>query len=411
MEQLIDKQFQTLIDEFTPLIHKYKIPKTHAANFENFNKEYKFNKSKFFRDIDNIETSILDIYKSRFNNIKHEQKNSYLSDTEISDFLEGKILKKTILSTEDLDKLKTEIHNLLNLDNPLISRKFLHLLSPEIINFIFKHKSTLFGSIEALLGNKENISFELGYFRTPPGMSNHYWHDDYTLFRNKVLKSDQHKGLILNLHLALSNVRKDSSPVCFLRGTENLVYARAALKYFYSNNIKIDEELLLKATFLTEELYSPGKKVKTNFIGLLPCYKYRLFQLQKLQKKFEIFFHEVNYGDFLIFSPHYMHTSPFINQDKVARESIVFRFLSDDYYNLRNVVTCKTLIKYLSFAKGRKIKFQEIKSALFYNYPDIHLNSKIYFNIYLNKKVGKVNNSSYPRIYFEDIHQFFNNGK
>ena len=167
--------------------------------------------------------------------------------------------------------------------------------------------------------------------------------------------------------------------------------------------------MFLKAIYLTENFYKPGRKIKINLLGLIPCFSYRLFQLKTLKKNFSIFFKELSCGDFLVFSPHYLHTSAYINHDKTAKESIVFRFMSNDHYNFRNKSTCRTLVKYLSFAKGRKIKFEEIKNTIFKNFPDIKLDSEILLNIYINKNLITVNNQLIPKIYLEDLWQFFQN--
>ena len=402
-------QFENLITKSTPLINDYIIPKDKAELFCAYKESYKSNKEFYFKDIEYIETPVLNSYKFLIekNNVTTENEN-YLSKSEIKKFLSGNILKKSINDVNSLNILKDEIHNLMEQqNNSLISHKFLYFFTPAVINFISKNKHSILGTIDSLLGKSEDISFELGYFKTMPGYCNQNWHDDYTLFKNKVLKQEQAKSLILNIHLALSDVKKESSPLTFIEGTNNLVYARSALKYFYQNHIKFDEELFLKATFLTEELYTPGKKVKLNFLGLLPCYAYRLFQLNVLKKSFDTFYHEANYGDFLIFSPHYMHSSPSVNTESSPRESLVFRFLSDDYFSFRNISTVKELIKYLSFAKKSNLSFEYIRNKLFYDYPNITPNSQIYLSIYLNKKLCNNKHNSYPKIYLEDLFKFF----
>lgn len=402
-------QFENLIIKSTPLINNYIIPKNKTKLFSDFKESYKYDKKWFFKHIKNIEIPVLNSYKSlvQKNNFAIKNKN-YLSNSEIEKFLSGGILKKTVNDIDSLNILKGELHNLIEQKNaPFISNKLLYFFTPSVINFIIKNKHSILGAVNSLLGQSEDISFELGYFKTIPGYCNQNWHDDYTLFRNKVPEQEQMQSLILNIHLALSDVKKESSPLTFLLGTDKLVYARAAIKYFHQNHIKFDEELFLKATYLTEELYIPGKKIKPNFLG--PCYSYRLFQLNVLKKVFNTLYHEVKYGDFLIFSPHYMHSSPSINTESSPRESLVFRFLSDNYFNFRNISTVKELGKYLSFAQKNKLSFEYIRNKLFYNYPNVTPDSQIYLSIYLNKKSCDYKYDSYLKIYLEDLFIFFNN--
>ena len=407
MTDMIQEQLEYILNLYLDRTRDFKIPDSHINKFNKFKKEYKEDKSDFYKDVTSIETPIMNEYKKVAQ--KSSSADKYLSNEEIEAFISGDVLRKSLDNSEDIPILKNEIARLLESDNPIVERRFLFLLSPVFINFLYKNKKHIIGTVNGLLGKENDISFEFAYFMTLPNQHSPYWHDDYTVLRNKIIPDNKAQPLLLNCLVTLTNVTKNSSPLCFLRGTEKLVYARAALKYFDENNIEFDEELFLKAIYLTENFYTPGKEIKANLLGLIPGFSYRLFQLKTLKKPFSMFFKELSCGNFLVFSPHYLHTSAYINQDKIAKESIVFRFMSNDHYNFRNKSTCKKLLEYLSIAKGRKLDFEEIKNTIFKNFPNIKLDSEILLNIYINKNFSTVNNQSTPKIYLEDLWKFFQN--
>ena len=408
---MIQEQLEFLLNLYSDRTRNYKIPNSHINTFNDFKKKYKEDKTNFYSDVTLIEKPIMNDYKKAVQkyDLLSSSNNTYLSNEEITTFLSGDVLKKSLDNSEDIPLLKNEIARLFESDNPLVERRFMFLLSPLFINFSYKNKKHIIGTVNSLLGKHDDISFEFAYFKTPPNQHSPYWHDDYTVLRNKIIPNNKEQTLLLNCLITLTNVTKNSSPLCFLRGTEELVFARAALKYFDENNIEFDEELFLKAIYLTENFYTPGKEIKANLLGLIPGFSYRLFQLKTLKKPFSMFFKELSCGDFLVFSPHYLHTSAYINQDKIAKESIVYRFMSNGHYNFRNKSTCKTLLEYLSFAKGREIDLKEIKRTIFKNFPNLKLDSEILLNIYINKDLSTVNKPSIPRIYLEDLWQFFQN--
>jgi ectoine hydroxylase-related dioxygenase (phytanoyl-CoA dioxygenase family) len=405
----LENNFTALINESTKHVQEYVISDDHAIPFKKFKKEYENNSDIFFQNIDKIETEILSVFcKPPHLFASDNLGKNYLSIKEIKRFIQGEILQKSITNASEVSQIKSEINTILKNNNPVIDAKYLHFLSPKLLKFIYDHRKTFFQPVASLFNKDKGISFEFAYFRVAPGLCNPYWHDDYTIFKNEVINPATKKSLIVNCHLALSNVTSNSSPLCFLKGTEDIVYARSALKFFTYSDIKFNKDLFLKATYLAEKLYIPGRKVKTNFIGLIPNYSYRLHQLQNLTRQLEIFFQEVQMGDFLIFSPNYMHTAAYINTEQLPRESITLRCLEDDYYNYRNIITCEKLTQLLSFALKKIIAFDRLKNSLFKRYDNLNLHTQIYSNIYINKEAHNKMNYKYPRIYLEDLYNFYN---
>jgi len=405
---MLQDDFDKLVKESAQYVQDYKIPEDHVDLFNTFKGQYETVPDLFFQNINQTETNILSQFsKKEYHFIDNKLGENYLSDQEIKKFTQGDILQKSVKDIDNINKIKIEIKSLLARNNPLISAKYLHFLSPKLIEFIYKNRKNFFQPIISLFNSDQDVSFEFGYFNVPQKSFNPYWHDDYTIFKNEIRNPKEGKSLILNCHIALSDVTEKSSPLCFIKGTENIVYARSALKFFTDQNIKFDKNLFLKSTYLAEKLYVPGQKIKANFIGLIPNYSYRLHQLKNSIHKMEIFFKESKQGDFLIFSPNYMHTSPYVNTQKVPRESMVLRCLEDDYYNYRNIITCGTVIQFISFALGKRIYLDQIKNILFKGYENINLDTKIYSNLYIRKPNNQEIKYNHPRLYLDDFYDLY----
>ena len=407
---IAQNQFEYLIQKFSALARNYEIPSSHTDIFKQFCLSYQ-NYEEFFIGIDNIESEILPIFAENVS--RNRECRASITSDEINNFLSGDIVVKTLCTKDVAQKLRHNIHNALLWNSTYtgssrLAPKLLHLLSPSIVQLIHDQHKLIVDTVGKLFGKSEDISFEPGYFNIQPGMHSMHWHDDYTLFCNTITGSSLDKRLLLNFHIALTDVFKASSPVCFLRGAENIVYARSAIKYFKDNNITFDEELLLKATFLTENLYRPGEEVKANFIGLIPSMSYRMYRSKYFNHKLSIFYNELKAGQVQIFSPHLCHTSPFINSTNQSRESLVLRFFASSEYNHRNIITIQDFVDALSFATNRTLTKDDIQSHFFHEAKNLDYDSKLCFNVYLNKS-SSCKELEYPRIYLEDLHSFFGN--
>lgn len=401
---IIQNQFEHLIQKFSVLVRDYKIPSSHTDAFKKFRLSYQ-NYEEFFAGIDNIECEVLPIFAE--NVTKNQECSTGITSNEIDDFLSGKIVVKTLCTKYVIEELRNNINDaLLKNSSSRLAPKLLHLLSPTIVQLICDQRHLIVDTVGKLIGKSEEVSFEIGFFSIQHGMHSVHWHDDYTLFCNTIAGLSLDKRLLLNFHIALTDVFKASSPVCFLRGTENIVYARSAVKYFKDNNIRFDEELLLKATFLTENLYRPGEEIKANFIGLVPSMSYRMHRSKYFNHKLSIFYNELKAGQVQIFSPHLCHTSPFINSTNHPRESLVLRFFAGSEYNHRNIITIKDFIDSLSFATAKTLTKDDIQDHFFQGVTKLDYNSKLCFNLYLNKS-STHQESQYPKIYLEDLHSFF----
>jgi len=403
---IVQNQFEHLIQKFSVLVRDYKIPSSHIDAFDKFRLSYQ-NYQEFFVGINNIECEVLPFFAKNVS--KNQGSSTGITSNEIDDFLSGDIIVKTLCTKYIIEGLRNNIHDALlrNKANRL-APKLLHLLCPSIIKLIHDQRHLIVDTVGRLLGKSEEVSFEIGFFSIQHGMHSVHWHDDYTLFCNTIAGSNLDKRLLLNFHIALTDVFKVSSPVCFLRGTENIVYARSAVKYFKDNNIKFDEELLLKATFLTESLYRPGEEVKANFIGLVPSMTYRMHRSKYFNHKLSIFFNELKAGQVQIFSPHLCHTSPFINSTDCPRESLVLRFFAGSEYNHRNIITIRDFIDSLGFATAKILTKDDIQDHFFQGVTNLDYDSKLCFNVYLNKSSDH-QESQNPKIYLEDLHSFFSN--
>ena len=400
--ETIYQQLENLATRFGSLVKDYKIPDSHTELFQDFMHDYK-NYDSFFNNIGQVETEILPIFA---NNIaQNASHNSALTKEDIAKFLSGDIIIKTICDKQKAKRLRKEIQTALESDNENVMTKLLHLCVPSIIGLIYSQYDLVVETVSKCFGKSEDISFEVGFFNISPGLNSVHWHDDYTLFCNKISGPNIDKRLLLNFHIALTDVTGNSSPVSFIKGAENIIYARSAIKYFTDNNVSFDKDLFLKATFLTENLYKPGEEVKANFIGLLPAIAYRMDQSKCCGKTLEIFCNELKAGQVQIFSPHLTHTAPFINKDNFARQSLVLRFFAGSDYNYRNVITVRQFMNSLSFAAARKLSIEDVQKYFFKGITNISYDAKICFNIYINKGIPL----NQPMIYLEDLHNFFQN--
>lgn len=398
--------FESLIQQTALTIQNFCIPLKHIEKYKAFYSQYTNNPTAFFERVGSVETEVLKHFCKDEPCFYHEKLGeSYLSFEEIQALKKGSLLKKSILNKSSIQLIRIAINNTLNANLSIAQGKYLHFLNSSILNFIYHNKQTFFQPVESLFNTNHNISFEFGYFRTSPGAHNPYWHDDYTIFKNDATLFQENQALILNCHIALSPVTAQSSPLCFMYGTQNIVYARSALKFFKENQLPFNEDLFLKAIYLGESLYKPGEKVKTNFLGLLPNYLYRLHQVQQDKVKFAVFFEKVQPGDFLIFSPNYMHTSPYKNTENTPRESIVLRCLADETYHYRNVISVENFREMVSFALGVEISINQLKKTLWKDHPcEISSSTSLHSNIYLHK--DEIDHShSFPRLYLEDLYR------
>lgn len=401
--QTIYQQLENLSIRFGSLVKAYKVPDSHTGLFQEFMFNYK-NYNNFYNHIAQIETEILPIFAN--NLFQNANYNTALTKEDIAKFLSGDIVIKTICDEQKAERLRQEIQTALESANESVMAKLLHLCVPTIIGLIYSQYDLVVDTVSKCFGKSEDISFEVGFFNISPGLNSVHWHDDYTLFCNKISGPNIDKRLLLNFHIALTDVTGNSSPVSFIRGAENIVYARSAIKYFTDNNVSFDKDLFLKATFLTENLYKPGEEVKANFIGLLPAIAYRMHQSKCCGRTFEIFYNELKAGQVQIFSPHLTHTSPFINKDNFARQSLVLRFFAGSDYNYRNVITVRQFINSLRFATAKQLSIEDVQKYFLKGITNISYDTKICFNIYINKGVSTI---EHPKIYLEDLHNFFQN--
>lgn len=398
--------FKRLITELSKQIDLYKIPKSNEADFENFKNEYA-NHEVFFRNIDDIEFDVSKYFHENFSLFDISQK--HYSNKDISNIGNGNILIKQVCDAYEANLLKTNIQDITFNISDKIDNKLLHFSIPKIIQLICDSKNEILSLSKKLLRDTKDLSFEVGYFKIDCGKSTGFWHDDYTLFSNKILNNNFWKKLLLNFHIALSDIKDEiSSPVSFIRGTEKIVYARAAIKFFIENNIKFDEEKFLKAVYLTENLYRPGEEIKANFIGMIPSLSYRYYKFEENPENYSVFFNKMKQGYAQIFSPHLMHTAPFENTQNIPRESLVLRFLAGGEYNFRNIVSLKDIIRNLSLAINRELKLSEFANHFFNNIENVSLNSKVYMNLFINKSEEyNTNTSDILRIYYDDLYKFF----
>jgi hypothetical protein len=410
MKELLLQQLEELVEKFLPLIKNFEIPESHLETFKKFKQDYHDDYEGFFNKIDKLEVEIFPAFSKIIKTNTNKEDLQFIDSSDIDNFLSGDIIVKTLFNKTEIASLRNSISRLLNSSYEANHRKLLHLLIPDIIKTLFASDSILKTAINFLDYDGADIAFELAFFSIKPGQINIHWHDDYSLFSNKVpdISNNINNRLLLNFHIALTEVTNQSSPLSFIKGTESIIYARPAIKYFKDNGIKFDENLFLKATFLTEYLYKPGQEVKPNFLGLLPSISYRLHQIKNLNQDLTIFFKELDAGMVQIFSPHLWHTSPFLNRNDIARESLVLRFFTSSDYHSTNLITIRELINHLSFAKERDVSLDEIKIFLFKQNSTLSLDSKLYTNIYINKNY-KSAESKYLKIYIQDLYNFFVN--
>jgi ectoine hydroxylase-related dioxygenase (phytanoyl-CoA dioxygenase family) len=406
VKDLLRNQLEELLERFSPLIENFEIPEYALQRFKKFKSDYYDNPNIFFDKVKKLEIEVFPAFSKIIKNNNDVKDLQFINSVDIDNFLSGNIILKTLLNKKETNILKEAITSVLNSSYEAKHPKLLHLLIPDIVKTLFASNIITETAIKFLSYPGSDISFELGFFSIKPGHNSVNWHDDYSLFCNKTPKiEDINKRLILNFHIALTDVKSNSSPISFIKGTESLVYARSATKYFKDNGIKFDKNIFLKAIFLTENLYKPRQEIKPNFLGLLPALSYRLHQIKNLNQELEIFFKELNAGMVQIFSPHIWHTSPFINESNIARESLVLRFfVSSDYHNT-NLITIQDLITHLSFAKSREVGLEEINAALF-KQENLSLGSQVYTNIYMGNK-DKDKKSKYFKIYVNDLYNFF----
>lgn len=403
-EETLQASFSFIIQELSKQIRSYTIPESHLRLFEEYKREYNQNRDEFFHGINSIETDIFSIFRERCSQSNQAKtRNDHLTSEETRQFLNGERLKRRAANHHEIHQLKDELGGVLSSNEPIIRAKFLPFLSPKLFMFISERRNLFFRPVESLLGSLKDVSFDFGYFRVNPGSSNPYWHDDYTLFKNEILDPETPQPLIVNCHLAISPVTKESSPLCFLQGSEKIVFARAAQKYFFENNIPHENELFLKSMFLSEQFYTPGQKVKANFLGLFPNLNYRLEKIIQGENHFEITFDPVEEGEFLIFSPHYLHTSLYENREGHPRESAVLRCFQGDYYCSKNVVSLREFAEMLSFANARELSLKEIQNH-FFPLHKMDGETKLISNIYIQKPEKPV---AEPRIYLDDLNSFF----
>jgi ectoine hydroxylase-related dioxygenase (phytanoyl-CoA dioxygenase family) len=404
----LQEDFESLAQQSARIVEEFPIPHVHTERYRAFKNQYAYEPDAFFEQVGSVETGVLERFCQGTPCFNYEKLGeNYLSCEEIESFKSGHILKKRADNREAIQAVMQDIHRILNTQSPLARGKHLHFLSPQVLSFIYFHRKVFFQPLESLFNTNQGISFEFGYFRTPPGARNIHWHDDYTIFKNDSRLSS-HGALILNCHIALSPVTSQSSPLCFMHGTPNIVYARSALKFFAGTPPFFDQELLLKATYLGEALYTPGEKIKTNFLGLLPNYVYRLDQVQKGNVKFSVFFETAQPGDFLIFSPNYMHASPYQNTESSPRESMVLRCFAEETYNYRNVMRMEDFREMVSFALGTEVSVGQIKHALWGDHPEVSSATYLNSSVYLHKNDGASSDSP-PRIYLEDLYHAYQN--
>lgn len=404
MKELLQNQLEELLERFSPLIENFEIPEYALERYKKFKSDYYDNPNIFFDKVKKPEIEVLPSFSKIIKNNNDIKGLQFINSVDIDNFLSGNIILKTLLNKTETNILRQAIASVLNSSYEAKHPKLLYLLIPDIVKTLFTSNIITETAMKFLSYPGSDISFELGFFSIKPGQNSINWHDDYSLFFNKTPKIENiNKRLILNFHIALTDVKSNSSPVSFIKGTESLVYARSATKYFKDNKIKFDENIFLKAIFLTENLYKPGQEIKPNFLGLLPALSYRLHQIKNLNQDLKIFFKELNAGMVQIFSPHIWHTSPFINETNIARESLVLRFFSGSDYHNTNLITIRDLIKHLSFAKSRDVELEEINTALF-KQANLSLDSQIYTNLYIGNKDKK---SKYLKIYIKDLYKFF----
>jgi hypothetical protein len=60
----------------------------------------------------------------------------------------------------------------------------------------------------------------------------------------------------------------------------------------------------------------------------------------------------------------------------------------------------------LSVVKARQLSIQDIQNHFFKGIDNLNYDSKMSFNVYINKG-NSSNKSQYPRIYLEDLYNFF----
>lgn len=400
----VQQDLERLITILFQQLHRYEIPASHQANFEKFLKEYG-QYEKFFKDITETELDILKYFKE--NSLSNREEPQNFSKLDVIKFLNGGIVIKEFTERTKALKMGENINNVVSKFTEKIDNKMLHFSVPLISQLVNEQSDLILGLAKKFLNFSNELSFEVGYFKISPGISTGYWHDDYSLFCNKFSKEGFQERLLLNFHIALSDVYETSSPVSFIKGSEKIVYARPAIKFFKDRKIEFEVDSFLKATYLTENLYVPGEEIKANFIGMIPSLYYRLYQCRNSHQKYDIFYNILKAGEMQIFSPHLLHTAPFKNIDNKPRESLVLRFFAGSSYNYRNTITVRDLIRNLSVSKSRDVGLDEVKSFFFKDYKKVEYDSYLYFNVFI-KKEQRNKDSNILRVYLDNLVNFFN---